>query len=983
LIGLPPTLEELDAFLRDDTPGAYERQVDRLLASPAYGEHWARKWLDLARYADSAGYADDPPRTIWAYRDWVIRAINAGMPVDEFTRKQLAGDLMPSPTDSDLIATALHRNTMTNSEGGTDDEEFRNAAVVDRVNTTMAVWMGLTMGCAQCHTHKYDPFTHEEYFQLFAIFNSTADADRKDESPTLDVLTEQQQLSRARLQRELTAIDQQLRTPPTKRTAEFESWVAGLHQPKWEPLSPIEFRADSKSDAEFSESSAVLVRPANANLLKDRYTLTLEIPASETPMQAIALETLPSDNLDGAAGLASNGNFVVTDVNAKFYPARAATKSAKFVRITLPGKSKILSLAEVEVWSATKNVAAKGKASQSTTDYAGSADRAIDGDKNGDYSRNSTTHTAQGENPWWEVELSQAQVVDRITIHNRTDNNLQSRLGGAIVQLLDEQRNTLFESDPIKAPGDLTQIQVPDYVDFRFASALATYEQTDFGAHKVIDKDAKSGWAVGGDTKSSQRLTLIPKAPLETSGGGRLEITIGQQSGYRNHLLASFRVVSSQSETVRDWSKLPSDLQKLALKRELSETESQRLLEFHFANFANISAPLRKRKAKVTAELDALKPATSVPIMRELKPAEHRETFVQLRGSYLALGDKVRAGFPSALHSGVPSSEPATLEAEPVPNRLDLANWIMHPDNPLTARVWANRIWEQLFGRGLVATSEEFGSQGELPSHPALLDWLASELRDSDWNEKHLVREIVMSRTYRQSTISPADTAANDPVNVWLSRGPGLRLSGEMVRDQALQLGGLLTHKMYGPPVRPPQPNLGLKAAFGGSTDWKTSQGEDRYRRGLYTTWRRSNPYPSLATFDAPSREVCTLKRDNTNTPLQALVTLNDPAFVEAAQGFARRIVQIDCGCSDADTTRMRTAFRMATSREPNELETDTLLDLLHAAREHFASREPEARQLSTDPLGPLPKGMEPIELASWTAVCNTLLNLDETLMKR
>lgn len=993
LIGLPPTLDELDAFLRDSDPGAYERQVDRLLASPAYGEHWARKWLDLARYADSAGYADDPPRTIWAYRDWVIRAINAGMPVDEFTRKQLAGDLLPGATDSDLIATAMHRNTMTNSEGGTDDEEFRNAAVVDRVNTTMAIWMGLTMGCAQCHTHKYDPFTHEEYFQLFAIFNNTADADRKDETPTLDVLTDQQQQRRASLEQEISQIDRSLRSPPLEQSAEFESWLDELQQPTWETLSPINFRADSKSDAEFSASNGVLVRPANANLLKDRYTLSLEIPATDTPVQAVAIETLPAEALGDAAGLASNGNFVVTEVDATYYPASEAARPAKFVRVTLPGKSKILSLAEVEVWNGEKNVAVDGKASQSTTDYAGEASRAIDGNTSGDYSKNSTTHTAQSDSPWWEVELEQAQPIDRITVHNRTDNKLQSRLSGAIVQLLDERRNLIFESDPFKSPGDSKQIVVPTSTGMRFAQALASYEQTDFAARNVIDGDAKTGWAVGGGANRSQRLTLIPNTPLETPSGGRLEITINQQSGYRNHLLGSFRVVASGSQSVRDWSELPSELQQLASKPELAEAQLQRLAAFHFANFSSVTAPLRARKTEVLTALKALKPATSVPIMREVKPADRRETFVQLRGSYLALGDKVEAGFPSALHSGgnkaggnnggSNKAESDAANTESAPNRLDLANWIMHPENPLTARVWANRIWEQLFGRGLVATSEEFGSQGELPTHPALLDWLAVELQKSGWNEKRIVREIVLSRTYRQSTTAPKDAIAADPANVWLSRGPGLRLSAEMVRDQALQLGGLLADKMYGPPVRPPQPNLGLKAAFGGSTDWKTSEGEDRYRRGLYTTWRRSNPYPSLATFDAPSREVCTLKRDNTNTPLQALVTLNDPAFVEAAQAFARRIVKIDCGCSDADTTRIRTAFRMATSREPNEFETDTLLKLLNGTREHFASRRAEAEQLATDPLGPLPRGLEPVELASWTAVCNTLLNLDETLMKR
>jgi hypothetical protein len=314
---------------------------------------------------------------------------------------------------------------------------------------------------------------------------------------------------------------------------------------------------------------------------------------------------------------------------------------------------------------------------------------------------------------------------------------------------------------------------------------------------------------------------------------------------------------------------------------------------------------------------------------------------------------------------------------------MALARWLVDRRNPLTARVWVNRTWESLFGIGIVRSSEDFGAQGDMPSHPELLDWLACELMDSQWDNKRLLRLLVTSQTYRQTSRVTRDAWLADQDNVWLARGPRVRLSAEMVRDQALSIAGLLSQRMYGPPVRPPQPNLGLRAAFGSETDWQTSAGEDRYRRGLYTTWRRSNPYPSMATFDAPSREVCTLRRDSTNTPLQALVTLNDPAFVEAAQGLARRVVLVDGKASTDDVATLQKAFELCTSRAATEGELRSLLELLNTARKHFESDPVAAKQLSSDPLGPLEDSAQEIELAAWTSVCNVLLNLDEVLMKR
>ncbi len=647
ITGLPPTAEEVDQFLADARPDAYDQLVDRLLASEAYGEHWARMWLDLARYADSAGYADDPPRTIWLFRDYVIRALNANKPFDQFTIEQIAGDLLPNPTEDQLTATAFHRNTLTNNEGGTNDEEFRNVAVVDRVNTTMAVWMGTTMACAQCHSHKYDPLTQEEYFRFFALLNNSEDADRGDESPLLTIWSDEQKRQKADWQAEIEQLEQTLRMP------------------------------------------------------------TPELLAAQSQ---------------------------------------------------------------------------------------------------------------------WEQTFA----------------------------------------------GDL----------------------------------------------DSQLLAI-----LKTPAGQR------------------------------------SDAQQAELTR-------------HFLSVAEELKPSRERLAAVKKQLAEMKPAATVPILRELPAERKRKTNVQYRGNFLDPGPEVEPGVPAALHP---------LPAGASADRLGLARWLVDDNNPLTARVVVNRYWEQLFGIGIVRTSEEFGSQGELPTHPELLDWLATELVQEEWDLKYLVKLLVTSAAYRQTSRVTPELQDRDPDNVLLARGPRFRLTSEVIRDQALAVSGLLSRKMYGPPVKPPQPSLGLSAAFGSGIDWKTSEGEDRYRRALYTTWRRSSPYPSLAAFDAPNREVCTLRRDRSNTPLQALVTLNDPVYIEAAQSLARRMAAAEGAADD----KVRFGFRSCVARPPSDAELARLVKLYEAARQRFGQAQDQGRQFATDPLGPPPDGAEISGLAAWTMVGNVLLNLDEMLMRK
>ena len=773
LTGLPPTIEEADRFAADESPDAYEQVVDRLLASPTYGECWARVWLDLARYADSAGYADDPPRVIWEYRDWVIRALNDGMPFDQFTNEQLAGDLLDEPTDDQLIATAFHRNTMTNSEGGTDDEEFRSAAVVDRVNTTLQVWMGLTMGCAQCHTHKYDPISQEDYFRVYAILNQTEDADRRDETPVLSRFTEEQLAQKQKLQAELT-------------------------------------------DLKLSLNDAIHERKAGSQ-------------SSET---------------------------------------KDAHNVARFLRIELPGDRRMLSLAEVQAFAGEENLATGGKATQSSTDFGGPPELAIDGNTDGHYfNAKSTTHTKVQTDPWWEVDLGSEAGIDRIVVWNRTDSDsIGQRLNGARIILFNADRQPVWTHEIVTAPKVDESYPIPNVVD-----QLTEADQT---------------------------------------------------------LLDEYQAVTSPE-----------------IRR------------------------LKKAVAAKEKEIAAVQPVKT-PVLRELPKNKRRTTHIQIRGNFLDLGPEVQAGVLSEFHP---------LGATGDIDRRALSDWLLADDNPLTARVIVNRHWEQLFGIGLVDTSEDFGLQGSLPSHPDLLDWLAVEFRESGWDMKRLVRLIVTSATYRQSSGVSQQLADRDPANRLLARGPRFRLPAERIRDQALAIGGLLSRKMHGPSVYPPRPNLGLRAAFGGSTDWEVSAGEDAHRRGLYTFWRRSLPYPSMDTFDAPSREVCTLKRIRTNTSLQALVTLNDPVYVEAAQGLARRVVK-EAGPSDAE--RAEHAFRLCLIRPSTRREREAVLQTFNAARSMYAANPDAAKLTATDPIGPVSNEMDLIDLAAWTVVGNVLLNLDETLAR-
>ncbi len=958
LTGLPPNWQEASSFVNDSHPNAYERYVDRLLAKDAFGERWARVWLDLARYADSAGYADDPPRTIWAYRDYVVRSLNDNKPFDQFTLEQIAGDLLENPTDEQLIATAFHRNTLTNSEGGTDDEEFRNVAVVDRVNTTMAVWMGTTMACAQCHTHKYDPISQEEYFQMFAILNQTEDTDKKDERPLLSIWSEKQEADKARWREQIASLKTRLATDTPERVAAREKLLATLNrEPEWTRLKPLTAKGRAMELQVANDGSITATGEKS-----DTDFYTLRFPTGKGALTGLRLE-IPADQTD---------NFVLSQATALWQPSGLQARKGRYIRVEVPGARRFLQLAEVQAFSSGENVALKGKASHSSQYNDAAASRANDGNTDGDYNKRSVSHTAQQKDPWFEIDLGKTLPIDKIVVWNRTDGGkaIMDRLKDYRVKLLDENRAVVFEKTPKGDPGKMREFAMSGAVTLDFGAAFADYEQSGFPAASVIaDKlDKSKGWAIAGQTGKPHTLSLILKTPLATDTGV-LTLRLNQASKYARHLVTHLAVSSTSDKDVSTWARMPADIREIVRSQSRNVRQEKRLADY-FRGILAEQDPATHELAKLEKQLASAKPYTTVPVLREMPSDKRRETRVQVRGNFKNTAQVVRAGTPKAFHE-LPEEGPI--------DRLALARWLVHENNPLTPRVIANRHWEQIFGTGIVETSEEFGSQGELPSHPRLLDWLAVELRDGGWNLKRFLKLLATSAAYRQSSQVTDALLEADPFNRLLARGPRFRISAEMVRDQALAVSGLLSRKLGGSPARPPQPQLGLKAAFGSATDWKTSTGEDRYRRGIYTNWRRSSPYPSMATFDAPNREVCTVRRSRTNTPLQALVTLNDPVYIEAAQALARRMVK----ASDSTTERARFGLRNTLIREPRDGEIERLTALFETSRERFAKEPAQAKMMAEEPLGPLPENMNTVDLAAWTVVANVLLNLDEVFLKR
>ncbi|MBA4190835.1 MAG: hypothetical protein C0467_22845 [Planctomycetaceae bacterium] len=810
LIGIPPTPEEVDAFVKDPAGDAYEKLVEKLLASPQYGERWARKWLDLARYADTNGYEKDRRRSIWPYRDWVIKAINDDMPFDQFTIKQLAGDLLPNANPSDRIATGFHRNTMLNEEGGIDPLEFRYYAVVDRVATTGTTWLGLTTGCAQCHTHKFDPITHTEYFRLFAFLNNA-------DEPEMSVLTAEQLNKQREIEAKVRVLEMQLATklPAEQRDKLFAGWLTAERKTavKWDTLRPTKLDGGPNSKLAILEDGSIL---ASGDAMKhDIYTLTLtDLPAGTT---AIRIEALPHESLP------ANG------------PGRAFYEGPK-----------------------------------------------------GDF------------------------------------------LLGDISLIADDK--------PVK-----------------IASATEAPARPKTPAMKALDDNTQTGWASAGNEGKPSYAVFVLEKPL-TAKTAKLKLV------FERHYAASlgrFRV----SATTVDGAKareFPGEIEAiLTIPTEKLTAEQRESLLRHWAKVAPELKAARD-------EIDALRkqiPAPPTTLVMQERPADNpRTTFRHHRGEFLQPKEAVEPGVPSWLPP-LPKDAPA--------NRLTFAKWLVSKENPLTARVTVNRHWHAFFGRGLVRTLDDFGYQGEAPTHPELLDWLASEFVERGWSVKSLHRLIVTSATYRQSSRVPPVLLAKDADNKLLARGPRVRLEAEQIRDSALKAAGLLSAKMYGPSVFPPQPAGATDVSYG-NFQWKVSDGEDRYRRGLYTFAKRTAPYAMAGTFDAPSGEACIARREVTNTALQALTMLNDAVLLEVAQALARRTIEQ----KGKPEERAAYLFKLCLVRTPSAEEVARLARFYEAQRARFAIDPERADAVAGAGNGPA------AERAAWTATARAILNLDEFVTK-
>lgn len=849
LTGLPPTPTEVDAFLQDSSPEAYEKVVDRLLKSSRYGERMAQQWLDYARYADSNGFQVDSSRFQWPWRDWVINAFNDNLPFDQFTIEQLAGDLLPNPTRSQQVATGFNRNHRLNGEGGLIAEEWRVETVIDRVETTGLTWLGLTFNCCRCHDHKYDPITQREFYQLFAFFNNvpesgTLQGESKNTDPVITVPTAADEVRLAKIAEDLKVAESRVpvelkRLPELMAAWEpgFKAKLADRSAVVWSPLQPTAVK---------SEGGATLTKQADGTYLaggpnpaNDIYSITAPIAAGS--FSGLLLECLPDDTLPNKSlGRYPNGNFVLSKVEAEV--------------------------------------------------------------------------TASGQ------------------------------------------------SEPQTA---------------KFVKAEATYSQAGWEIGRVVDDVPNNGWAVDGPTRRDPTTAMfLMDGPLTIAENSTITVRLKHEA-LGQHNIGRFRLsyTSLPPSTVKlDGSKFPDDLKAILDLEVEKRTDAQKAeLEKFFR--ANVDSPLRQAESAVSSlkkqqtEISAAFP--SVMVMKEGAP---RESFILIRGEYDKHGDKVTAGLPAVFtpHS---ATQPLT--------RLNLAKWIVDPSNPLTARVWVNRAWEKFFGTGLVKTTENLGTQAEYPSHPELLDWLAVEFSQgaNPWDMKAIQKLIVMSSAYRQSSHRSAELMATDPENRLLASGPRFRLSAEMLRDQALFVSGILVERIGGPSVRPYMPDgvWDETSRYGDLRMYKHDTNDGLYRRTMYTIWKRTAAPPSMLLFDAPNREICTVKRSRTNTPLQALTLLNEVTYVEAARKLAERMM-IEGGTSPAD--RLTFGFYWTTSRRPTESELAILVEGLNSDLARMKQQPDAAKQLLAVGESKATSSVDPSELAAYTLTANVLLNLDEVVTR-
>jgi len=855
LTGLPPTAAEAKAFLGDTSATAYETLVDRLLQSPHFGEHLAVAWLDAARYADTNGYFGDKPRQMWLWRDWVVEAINENMPFDRFTIEQLAGDLLPEPTVSQRIATAFNRNHMANNESGSIDEEFRVEYVIDRVDTTMATWTGLTAGCAQCHDHKFDPISQREFYGLFAFFNNV---------PEQGLITAD--------------------NPPPILSVPSPAQEAGLT------------RASEEKKA--AEAAFVPIREA---LLPDLARREKEAPGTlPWPPPSI----LYHEACDGApaAGTRVAGN---APVFAKGVLGEAATFDAtQHLERDLPDFD------PDSAWTAGLWVKPDGSLGCPLSKIASGGDR---------------------------------RGLEIILQKGRAQVNLVNQWSSSAIEIatIEAMSSGQWHHLVVSYDGSQSAAGVRVWVD---------------GKHATLEVRRDN---LAGTIRNGEPLRL-----------GRRDTGLGYYGS-----LDEVRLVPGAlgREAVQAWGRgerLRGIVGTPAEARSAREREI--LLDDYLDHYGEAKALEARRRVSAAGEREktARESIPTVLVMEEM--ATPRAAFVLGRGLYDERGEEVEPHVPNAV-AAWPGGAPA--------NRLGLAQWLVSPQHPLTARVAVNRLWTHCFGEGLVRTPEDFGSQGEAPTHPQLLDYLAGRFRESGWDVKGLLRDIVMSRTYRQSSTFPADgTGGDDPTNRLLARGPSVRLSAEMLRDQSLSVAGLLVSRRGGPGVKPYQPpGLWEAVSYDAEDSYVADTGEGLWRRSLYTYIKRQSPPPAMLNFDGPTREKCVIRRSRTNTPLQALQLLNDETHVEASRALAQTILLLP----GDDPARLRALWRRILVREATAEEIADLGGLLARQRARFAAAPAAAAALLSVGASARDTRLEPGEHAAWTILAQVILNLDETLTKR
>ena len=1001
LTGLPPTIQEVEAFLADHSPDAYTKVVDRLLKSPHYGEHMARYWLDAVRYADSHGYHIDGPRDIWAYRDWVIRAFNRNMPFDQFTVEQLAGDLLPNATTEQRIASGYVRCNMTSNEGGAIESEFLAKSTFDRTETTATVWLGLTWTCARCHSHKYDPISQHEYYSLFAFFNSldepVFDNNSPRPEPFLKLPTDEQTGRQEQLRKQVAADEAQMQAAATKLDQAQTAWMTQWHKALshgWTPLQAVSAKSSVSEAVPFKILPDYSILAEGSGAHNESQEADFKCEAGN--LAALKFEVLPiTAPGDSTPGLTNLAGFQLAKFTADIIPPQpgATPKEIKFVQ-------------------ATADAAETGH----------EADKAIDDNLDSSWSVGSNsagaTHTAIfrlaepvriEENARLRIHLEQGSSKDHGAIaHFR----LAAAQSGPLLAALRAPEFTPWEvlgplkNESLQAGMD-TVYEPENLIDFNktYQGAFeeikweARPEFEDGKAHALVSEiysqkgngvyylyriikaptDCKAQLTVRADDLFKIWVNdhqVGSRTTVERPGDGPVKLSIDLHQGdnkilmkvvnYENKLcFFTFGIEFDQSDGV------PGDIGAILAATETPTGSQESAVRQYFRRH---NAPEFKQ---LQDEVDAWryedaaieKTITTTLIAKEMD--EPRKTYLLTRGEYDHPGEPVTRNVPAIL--------PPLLKDQPT-NRLGLARWLVDPSNPLTARVIVNRYWQQYFGVGLVKTVEDFGVQGERPSHPELLDWLATEFERTGWDVKQMQRLIVLSATYRQTSRTTPELREHDPENRLLSRGPRFRVDAEVVRDEALFISGLMVDQEGGVSVKPYQPpGLWEAVSHDNRARYVSAVDQSQYRRSMYTFWKRQCPPPNMLLFDAPTRETCTVRRARACTPLQALDLLNDPQYVEASRAFAERIMEEG---DKNDQSRIAYGFRLAVARKPNAEETKVLENILKKESDKFR-RDPEAAD-SYLKVGSFRQrsDLNPTELAAWTTVASVILNLDETITK-